>query len=210
MLLVFPLGKVAPPCIALILLVLHSIFPDPSIEFSDNHWDPSTPSGKKTFTRIVQYLHHCAKWVHRSIQVLAMLCRPFLFRHRFNWAPLSEEKLVHYVLKVEQGWTLYNICATLYLTYGGPVEPLWSHRKWSRGVSGAPQNGHFWPYLAIWGHRLPQLTQMGWILVEQDWTLYLTYGGTSLTPLDPSKMVPGISGGSQKRPFLAIFGNIWS
>ena len=119
MLLVFPLGKVAPSCIALILLVLHSIFPDPSIEFSDNHWDPSTPSGKKTFTRIVQYLHHCAKWVHRSIQVLAMLCRPFqIFRHRFNWAPLSEEKLVHYVLKVEQGWTLYNICATLYLTYG--------------------------------------------------------------------------------------------
>ena len=142
----FPLGKVAPPCIALILLVLHSIFPDPSIEFSDNHWDPSTPSGKKTFTRIVQYLHHCAKWVHRSIQVLAMLCWPFqIFRHRFNWAPLSEEKLVHYVLKVEQGWTLYNICATLveqdwtmYLTYGGASWSLWTHQKWSRGVLEVP------------------------------------------------------------------------
>ena len=138
MLLFLTLGKVAPSCIALILLVLHSIFPDPSIEFSDNHWDPSTPSGKKTFTRIVQYLHHCAKWVHRSIQVLAMLCRPFQIS-----------------------------------------DISWSHRKWSRGVSEAPQNGHFWPYLAIWGHRLPQLTQMGWILVEQDWTLYLTYGGAS-------------------------------
>ena len=119
------------------------------------------------------------------------------------------------MLKDEQGWTLYNICATLYLTYGGPVGPLWSHRKWSRGVSGAPQNGHFWPYLAIWGHRLPQLTQMGWILVEQDWTLYLTCGGASWSlwthqkwsrgapevPYNTQMIISGVIW-----PYLALFG----
>ena len=146
----FSLGKVAPPCIALILLVLHSTFPDPSIEFSDNHWDPSTPSGKKTFTRIVQYLHHCAKWVHRSIQVLAMLCRPFqIFRHRFNWAPLSEEKLVHYVLKVEQGWTLYNICISHMGDQLDPFDPIENGPEGSQGPPKTAISGHTWPYEAI-------------------------------------------------------------
>ena len=37
----------------------------------------------------------------------------------------------------------------------GPVAPLWTHQKWFRRVSGGPQNGHFWPYLAILDHRRP-------------------------------------------------------
>ena len=32
---------------------------------------------------------------------------------------------------------------------------------------------------------------MGWTLVEQGWTLYLTSRGAMWTPLDPPKMVPG-------------------
>ena len=42
----------------------------------------------------------------------------------------------------------------------GPVRLLWTHQKWSLGSQGAPQNGHFWPYLAIFGYRralLPHL-----------------------------------------------------
>ena len=71
------------------------------------------------------------------------------------------------------------------------------------------------PFLAIFGHRQSQLLYLGWTSVEQGWTLYLTYGGTSWTPLDPSKMVPAVSRGPQKVifwPYLAIGGpscSIW-
>ena len=37
----------------------------------------------------------------------------------------------------------------------GPVQPLWTHQKWSLGSQGAPKIGHFWPYLAIFGYRQP-------------------------------------------------------
>ena len=82
-------------------------------------------------------------------------------------------------------------------------------------VSGGPQKGHFWPYLAIFCHRLSWLPQMGWTLVEQGWTLYLTSEGGRWTPLDPTKIVPEGPRGPLKPPndhfrgYLAIFGPIW-
>ena len=85
----------------------------------------------------------------------------------------------------------------------GPVAPLWTHQKWFRRVSGGPQNGHFWPYLAILDHRRPWLSYLGWTPVEQGWTLFPTSEGASWTTLEPSKMVPG----GRKAPKSAIFGH---
>ena len=117
-----------------------------------------------------------------------------------------------YILeKKNTGWTGLNMVSHIWRDQFDPFGPI---ENGPRGLR-RPQKGHLWPYLAIFRHRLSWLPQMGWTLVEQGWTLYLTSEGGRWTPLDPTKIVPEGPRGPLKPPndhfrgYLAIFGPIW-
>ena len=86
----------------------------------------------------------------------------------------------------------------------GPLEPLWTHRKCPPGVSRAPKR----LFLAIFVNIWPQAGKAALFGLNNGWTGLNNVshmGGAICTPLDPSKMVPGVSGGPEKDQFLAIF-----
>ena len=88
------------------------------------------------------------------------------------------------------------------------VQPPWTGFNTNRAAKAAygPQNvifGYIWQYLTIGEHSCPIWVEHRLNRVD------LTYGGTICTPLDPSKMVPRVSGGPQKGhfwPYLLYLG----
>ena len=87
----------------------------------------------------------------------------------------------------------------------GPVQPLWTHQKWSLGCQGAPKIGHFWPYLAIFGYRQPICP----IWVEHQLNRVehcISHMGGPVRPLWTHQKW---SLGSQGAPKTTIFGHIW-
>ena len=113
------------------------------------------------------------------------------------------------LFELNTDWTRLNIVSHL---WGLQLDPFGTMENGAWGSRGL-QNGHFLPYVEIFGYRRSPLPYLRWTPVERGWTLYLTSGGTSSTPFDPSKMISGVSVSHQIGhfwPYLVIFGHRWS
>ena len=87
----------------------------------------------------------------------------------------------------------------------GPVQPLWTHQKWSLGSQGAPKIGHFWPYLAIFGYRQPNCP----IWVEHQLNRVEHCISHMEGPVRPLWTYQNGPRGPRGPPKTAIFGHSW-